>query len=187
MLFVVIYLLMRRHNSTIKVKTRACKSCGKDSFIFSRGRCADCARVEDNQDLDEGEDGEDLSGLIQDADTIFSKWVRYKDADKEGNNSCYTCGVVLPASKLQAGHYINRIHAYTRHLPANVKPQCESCNCFKRGNLAEYGKRLEQETPGVTEFLLEQSRTVYKFSREELRTVINDYSRKLESLIYIKP
>jgi hypothetical protein len=36
--------------------------------------------------------------------------------------------------------------------------------------------------PNVTEVLLEESRIIYKYSREELRNLINEYTQKLKSL-----
>lgn len=175
-------MTLRKHNSTIKLKQKVCRRCGQLCYIFSRGRCATCSRIEDNADSAIGDDGEDLSGLIDDADAVFSKWVRYKDADERGNNRCYTCDVELPASQLHCGHFVPRIHMATRYMPGNCRPQCEFCNCHKRGNLAEYAKRLESESPGITEFLLSESRQIYKITREELRTIINEYTIKLKSL-----
>lgn len=172
----------RAYNSTIKIREdRACIICGKPCVWFSRKRCQQCAKIQDNKDAPE-EEVEDLSGLIQDADTIFSKWIRYKDADENKENVCYTCDKRMPASQLQNGHYIPRTHMATRYLEENCRCQCVTCNEVKRGNLAEYGKRLERDSPGITEWLLEQSRSVYKISREELRTIINEYTLKLKAL-----
>jgi ribosomal protein L37E len=36
-------------NSTIIQKKKNCKSCGKPSFIFSKGRCRQCATIEDTK------------------------------------------------------------------------------------------------------------------------------------------
>ncbi len=173
---------MRRHNSIIKIKKRPCKSCGRESFIFSRGRCADCARIEDNSDDEDEETAETLSGLVEDADIIFSKYIRFKNADNEGYGKCYTCDIRLPVSQLQCGHYISRKCYFLRWDERNSRSQCVNCNCHKHGNLAEFGKRLEKESEGITEQLWEESRIIHKLSREELRTIINDYSNKLNQL-----
>lgn len=35
------------HNSTISLKKKCCKSCGKLTYIFSKGRCKDCNEYKD--------------------------------------------------------------------------------------------------------------------------------------------
>lgn len=170
---------MRGFNSTIDRKLKICKSCGKPSYIFSRGRCVDCARQEDNKDVVEDAGGESLSNLFDDLDTLFSLIVRMSAADHNGIARCYTCNDKHTWQSLQCGHYISRKCGYLRHDFRNARPQCNTCNVVKRGNLAEYGRRLEMEKPGITEILLEESRIVHKWSREELRGMVVEFNKQL--------
>lgn len=170
------------YNSTIRVKKRPCKSCGRDSIIFSRGRCAQCAKVEDfhakEEALQKEEDG--LPELIDRLDALVSRWVRYSAMGFDGLVQCYTCHVRLPPSEMDAGHYLSRSILYLRFdVVRNIRPQCRVCNRSKYGKAAVFGQNLEKELLGVTELLLEESRIVFKYSREELRALISEFTEKV--------
>lgn len=173
---------MRAHNSTIKLKKKPCVRCGIPSYIFSKGRCQDCARIDGAAKSDEKEHQIEFSGLVDDLDAIFSKYIRHKYADKDGMVKCYTCPSIEPIGMIQNGHYISRKHMYLRWDERNCRPQCDICNEKKRGNLAIYAKRLENESPGIVDILLEESRMVYKWSREELKSMISDFTKRLKQL-----
>lgn len=173
------------YNSTIILKKRPCISCGADSYIFSKGRCQDCARIEDSMkriDQSKGDKGEDLSGLIHDADTLFSIYVRRKDANKQGEVACYTCGTVKRYQELQCGHYMKRGNLFLRWDLRNARVQCYYCNVTKGGNAREFSLHLEREYPGITEILLEESRLVYKPSRDEMRNLVSELTQKIKRL-----
>lgn len=163
-------------------------SCGKPCVWFSKKRCKQCATVEDvlareEKINDRIIEEEDLSGLIADADAIFSKYIRLKYADKKGVVKCYTCDVKKHWTLMQCGHYIKRGHLYTRHDERNCRPQESWCNEAKKGNLAVFAQNLESETPGITDILREEVAVVYKPTREELRQVIAEYTPKVKSLL----
>ncbi len=177
--------MRRAHNSTIFVKEKICSRCGLKKPIFSRGRCQPCAKIEDTLAREEKsiehEDG--LPELIKELDDLVSRYVRKSNCDKDRNIRCYTCDNVYPYGEMQAGHYIPRGCMLLRFdTDRNIRCQCKTCNEYKRGNLAEYGRRLEAEMPGVTEILLSESYTVYKYSREELRSMIADYYKRIKLL-----
>lgn len=174
-------------NSTISVKKKNCISCGKLSYIFSKKRCADCSRIEDSNKRLEKETNrliqqEDLSELIEQADTVFSKYVRMSAANAKGEVSCYTCGDRYHYSQLDCGHFISRSHLYLRWDTRNAKAQCISCNRHGYGNMAEYTKRLNRDFPGLPDILREESTIVYKPTREELKQLIAEYSLKVKQL-----
>jgi hypothetical protein len=125
---------------------------------------------------------ENLSDLIEEADGVFSKYVRLSAADKDGNVSCYICGDKNRWQDSQCMHYIPRANMYTRFLLDNCKAGCKGCNEYKGGNLIKYAERLERETPGITESLYEQGHIVYRISREEIKQVIAEYSIKIKQL-----
>lgn len=178
---------MRAYNSTIRVKKKICKSCGREDFIFSRGRCARCAKIEDvlNAVEEEGSriiEEEWLSDLIQRADEVYSTWLRMSSADENGYVSCYTCDRVMRWQAAQCGHYIKRGNLLLRHDPRNTRVQGKCCNEYKGGNYLEFTKRLEAEHPGITDILTEESVVVYKPTRQEINGIITEYNRKIKLL-----
>ena len=80
-------------------------------------------------------------------DTIFSKYIRLKDANALGFVDCYTCGITKQWQKdgMQAGHFMSRKHTITRYDERNVKPQCYTCNCHYYGRQYEFGLALNKE------------------------------------------
>ena len=127
---------MRVFNSTIRLKTKTCKRCGKPSYIFSKGMCEPCARIENALAADERENDkiiqvEDLSGLIEDADAIFSQYIRLKYADSNGIVRCYTCNIAKHWTLMQCGHFAKRGNLLLRYDERNCRPQCQGCNEFE--------------------------------------------------------
>jgi Bacteriophage Lambda NinG protein len=173
---------MRAHNSTIKVKQKICKRCGRQKFIFSKGRCQECAKIEGVAKDDEKEQQIEFATIVADLDAVFSRYIRHKYADKDGLVKCYTCPAIEPIAMIENGHYISRSHMYLRWDERNNRPQCSVCNNLKHGNIAVYTANLEKEHPGLPDILMEESRMVYKWSREELKSLIGEYSRKLKQL-----
>lgn len=176
--------MIYRHNSTIGVKKKPCKNCGKDSIIFSRGRCKNCATVEDmHSKISAHQDQEDgISELEERLWDLVSKWVRYSAANEFGMVNCYTCGNYHKPSEVDAGHYITRGCKYLKFDLRHIKPQCKTCNQAKGGMAAAFGKHLEEEHLGITEILLEESHIIHSWSREELRGMIYDFTQKVKSL-----
>lgn len=177
--------MSRAYNSTIRIKKKNCSRCGKPEYIFSRGRCKSCATIEDTLAKEEEEGGQEigLPELIAELDTLVSRYIRLKNADKDGLVQCYTCTAKKPIAEMQAGHYVPRGNMLLRFdIERNIRPQCKDCNEYKRGNLAIYGQKLEQELPGVTELLYNESLLVYKYTRDELRQMINEYTIKIKKL-----
>lgn len=121
----------------------------------------------------------DRQELTHDLDFIFSRYIRIKEADKDGFTICYTCDKREHWTKLQAGHYIKRSETYLRWDSRNARPQCVNCNCNLHGNINEYNNRLESEFPGIADQLREESREVYKYGRDELKQLLIDLRAKL--------
>jgi hypothetical protein len=127
------------------------------------------------------EDG--LQDLITDLDVLVSRWVRYSAVGPGNLVQCYTCSNKFPPSDIDAGHYISRGCMLLRFdVDRNIRPQCQICNRTKYGKAAIFGQNLEKERPGITEILYEESKLVYKWSREELRGLIAEFTQKLKNL-----
>jgi len=175
---------MLRHNSTIRIREKICVNCGRPCQWFSKKRCQQCAKVEDFYAREERELAKDegLSELITRLDSLVSKWVRYSAVGLDGLVECYTSRKRFKPSELDAGHYISRNCMYLRFDLRNIRPQSRTDNRFKYGLQAEYGKRLEEDHPGITEILLEESKIIHRWSREELRQMILEYENKLKNL-----
>ena len=121
--------------------------------------------------------------LIQRLDKVFSQWVRRKDADHRGYVECWTCGKVLPWSRVDAGHFQSRAKFSTRWDEMNVKPQCKGCNGFRSGEQFKFARKLDAVYGQVTAEEIERiSNQTRKYSVEELEALIDVYNRRLRKL-----
>lgn len=69
------------YNSTIKTKKKECKSCGKETYIFSKGRCKYCASKE-------SQNSKVLSNAGVSSD--LNRW--FNERRKEMTGYCKHCG-----------------------------------------------------------------------------------------------
>lgn len=181
---------MRGHNSTIQRKKKKCISCGLLKYIFSHGRCEECARVHNTKVSDDkdqfNEDIESVAILKKDADLQFSRLIRLRAAVQANDNgicSCFICGARHHYTVMQAGHYSNREDSGLRYHPKNVRVNCVHCNVTLKGNLIEYAAKLDAEEPNLSEWLYLEGNLTYKFTRNELKVAIADYSREIGVLL----
>lgn len=112
--------------------------------------------------------------------SVFSKWVRSKDADFQGYASCFTCRKSFQWKELQAGHCFHRGRQQWKALdfdPKHIRPQCMGDNGPKGGMTAEFTLRLVEELgiDAVKEF---ERRRVQEppLTPEELKEIIKLYS-----------
>lgn len=102
-----------------------------------------------------------VTSLKKKLDAIFSKFIRQKYADSNGNCRCYTCGYTAHWKKLQNGHMVSRYYLATRYDERNCRPQCYTCNMFRNGMIPDFSKRLEEELgEGITKTLYEEARKI---------------------------
>jgi NinG protein len=127
-------------------------------------------------------DDEGLATLVADLDVVFSQYIRIKDADKDGNVACFCCGSIGRWQDMDCAHFVPRANMYTRFSENNCKPNCQTCNRREDGNLAAYAQHLEADNVGSVESLLEQGRLVYKYTIDELKSLLLDYTLKLKLL-----
>jgi 5-methylcytosine-specific restriction endonuclease McrA len=177
------------YNSTIRTKTGICPMCSDtNKKPLIKGLCQrhywDSNKMKSAQKAQERELelDEDLQTLVADLDIVFSRYIRLKEADIFGRVACYCCGKKDKWTMMDAGHFIPRAHMYTRFSETNVKPCCQSCNRSQHGNLVAFAKALELERPGTVDELYEQAKIVYKYTRDELKGMIAEYSRKLKQV-----
>ncbi len=169
-------------NSTIINKKKALK-CGHFDFNFSRGRCKQCATIDSvtaRQDKNEdGEVEESRQNLIAELDQIVSLYVRLKDADSEGYNTCYTCNKPFHYKELDCGHCIGRASMGTRFALDNLRPQCRICNSLHETKPEIFRNALDKENKGILEYLDDSSHSVTKLSISDLKTLLNSFQFKL--------
>lgn len=176
------------HNSTIIRREKICKSCGKLSYHFSKGRCQPCSTREDTlkkmeQETERSIQEDDLSNLIEDLDTLFSRYVRLLASDESGMGKCFICDKPLHYKEAQCMHYIGRSSLYLRWETKNCKSGCKVCNEYKGGNLIKYAERLEAQSNGITDILYQEGHIVYKPTKAELKALISEYSLKIKSML----
>jgi len=120
--------------------------------------------------------------IVKKLDAIFSLYVRLRNAKNE-IATCYTCGKKDHYKKLQCGHFQSRKHYSTRWDETNCQVQCYSCNVAKYGEQYIFGNNLNNDFGANTsEKLLQKSRTLVKFSNDELLEKIEYYKKTLKKL-----
>ena len=122
------------------------------------------------------------SVLVKKLDTVFSIYIRRKDAVDE-IAQCVTCGKKSHWSKLQNGHWASRRHYNTRWDEDNCHVQCAGCNVFRAGEIYLYTKYLclKYGNNFPEEMYIKSHRTV-KFADVDLIDMIDYYSEKLNTL-----
>ena len=111
------------------------------------------------------------------AQQTFNKYIRLRDQGK----NCISCGKI--PKKENAGHFYSAgTHTAVRFDERNVHLQCEHCNSYLSGNLLMYRDNLLIKL-GYEEFerLTVEAMLTRKYTREELKEIINTYKLKIKS------
>jgi hypothetical protein len=181
---------MYRHNSTIRVKEGLCNSCpeskGKQPLI--KGLCQYHYQLASkmkslNKQAEKEIKDDGLSDLIEILDHIFSRYIRLKYADKDGYVTCFISGTRHHWKEIDNGHFISRANMFLRFDERNCRPCSITENRYKDGNIPGYAKKLEEETPGIVDILMEEAHVVCKWSRAELNAMIVDYRKRGELIL----
>ena len=117
-----------------------------------------------------------LQDYIKIAQQVFNKYIRERDK----GNVCISCQ--KKPLKENAGHFFNaNNHWSVRFDERNVHLQCEHCNTYLSGNLIYYRENLIKKI-GLEEFekLSVKAKETRKFSKEELKEIIEVYRNKLK-------
>lgn len=122
---------------------------------------------------------ETVQSLTKKAQRYFNAFIRLRDQGKD----CISCGKKL-TGKFDAGHYFSSGgHKILTFNEDNVHGQCVHCNRDLHGNLLEYQIGIASRIG--TERLFElhsEAHKVRKYTREELREIIEIYKRKARDL-----
>ena len=122
---------------------------------------------------------ETVQSLTKKAQTYFNAYIRARDKHK----TCVSCDKPL-GSKFDAGHYYSAGgFGSVRFNELNVHGQCVYCNQHLHANLLNYQIGIEQRIGGEALIELhEQAHQVRKYTREELRDIIEIYKRKIKEI-----
>ncbi len=115
------------------------------------------------------------SKVIKQLDTVFSKYIRQRDAVNE-IATCFTCGKRDHWKRLQNGHFQSRKHYSTRWDEINCQVQCAGCNVFKYGEQFIFGQNLDIKygLGTANELYLKAKKTV-KISTVDLQDMVKHY------------
>jgi len=120
------------------------------------------------------------SSVVTKLDTVFSKYIRLKDADKNGYCECFTCGKKSKWNEgVDAGHFMSRKHYSTRWDERNVKPQCKYCNMYRNGEQYKFAQNLGED---LSEELYILSKQTVKYSNIELNGMAEYYKKIVKEL-----
>ena len=93
----------------LKRKLKICKGCNKETYLFSKGLCKNCAAKESAKKVkitskSTKKKRKTIAALKKDARYWFQRWIRLRDL---GNTCCYGSGVKLTDIKTyDACHYL---------------------------------------------------------------------------------
>jgi hypothetical protein len=120
--------------------------------------------------------------LITKLDTVFSTYIRRKDAIND-IAQCVTCGKKDHWTKLQNGHWASRRHYSTRWDERNCNVQCSGCNVFRAGEIYLYTKYLcSKYGDNFPEELYKLSQQSVKFTDADLIEKIEYYQSLLKDI-----
>lgn len=168
--------------SSIKLKTGYCTECGNTEpkpiigklcqYHYWQGKRKPIGRKAVKIVRKEKVSEPSLQELIKLAVIIFHKWIRKRDGAK-----CISCGQVVKAEYIQAGHYRPSTYSTLKFNEYNVNSECERCNCHDSNHLIGYRENLVKKI-GLDQVLDLESVPLakdFKWEREKLMEIINKY------------
>ena len=125
-----------------------------------------------------------INKLKKELDTIFSLYIRLRDATDEGMVQCFTCGKVAHyKTGMQNGHFQSRRHLATRFDEINCQVQCVGCNMFKSGEQFKFHLNLNAKYGEDTSINLQhKAMQSVKITRVEYQDYISYYKEAVENL-----
>jgi Bacteriophage Lambda NinG protein len=179
-----------------------CKTCGKPCVAGKRGLCdkhwaeeqqakaknkAKIEKIKERKAKKVEKRRESLPFKKKKLHDIFSRYIRLRDTDADGNATCIDCGTHIQWHQVQCGHFRRRELMPTTWDERNCNAQWGYCNGPLKGREYEYGVALNiKYGPGTAEELCQLSHKEANFTREELDEKIKYYQKKVEELLKTK-
>ena len=114
---------------------------------------------------------------------VMSLYIRQRDSDWRGYCKCCTCSTTKHWKEMHAGHFIHGKTKMSYLDERNVNGQCNSCNTYKGGSLAEYSIFLEKKYGhGILQELKKLSDKNETWTIKKLDERIKYYKEKLDEL-----
>lgn len=133
-----------------------------------------------------------VPSLLKKLEKVFNEFIRLRDSKPFQFKAfkCISCGRIKPivtyqkgGSNYHAGHYFPTTFSALRFNEKNVNGQCDQCNTYKHGNLAEYTKRLTEKIGEQSMLLLDAGKNnKVKWHGFELEAMIKEYKAKVKEL-----
>lgn len=124
-----------------------------------------------------------LSALVDRLDTVFSRYIRLRDAMPGGTFRCISCGKVKPIEQADCGHFHSRTHMSTRFDEDNCHAECRYCNRFSADHIIGYRENLIRKIGSQRFLLLEvKAHETRKWSHFELEQLAKHYKTLVEKL-----
>lgn len=122
--------------------------------------------------------------LVSNLDKFFSRFVRWSNADSDGNVKCSTCETIKHVKEMQNGHFMSRRHYSTRWHVKNTAPQCYGCNIGSQGMQFKFSKYLDKKYgPGTAQHMEDRAELSRKYTDAELKILAQYYKDKVDELI----
>ena len=123
------------------------------------------------------------SKVIKQLDTVFSKYIRQRDAVNE-IATCFTCGKRDHWKRLQNGHFQSRKHYSTRWDEVNCQVQCAGCNVFRYGEQYKFSVNLDLKYgKGTAEAMHLKSNQTVKLDNYDLEVLITKYDNLVKEYL----
>ena len=120
---------------------------------------------------------------IKKLDTVFSEYIRRRDADEYGRVKCCTCDTVAHWSEMDCGHWIMRRHTATRWSEENCHPQCKSCNRHFDGQWVKHRDYIfKRHGPDMIWKLGHLRIQPIKLMQHEIDEMVQVYKEKIKQL-----
>lgn len=120
---------------------------------------------------------------IETLDSIFSQYVRLRDADQYGMIHCISCGKRINWKYADAGHFVSRRHLSLRFDEKNVNAQCPECNRFKSGNLEKYKRGLIiKHGRFIVDYIENKKNEIRQFNDFEIELMCLHYKKQVKIL-----
>jgi len=122
--------------------------------------------------------------LIKKLDTVFSKYIRLRNANTDGMVECFTCGGLFNWVHVDCGHHIPRIHKSVRFDEMNCQVQCKKCNWLGQGEEILFRENLiKKYGQDSYDLLLFRKSQTKKWSAFELEALIEHYTKEVKNLM----